>query len=80
MNPFYAQLLPMSENDSDNVHLEQLVDVMQPTIAQDLVRQGVLPRSVEEGNNLAGRRRYTIKLREWLLHPPPTVDPGLLIF
>ena len=31
-----------------------------------MVLQGVLPRSVEAGNNLAGQRRYTIKLREWL--------------
>ena len=51
-----------------DIHLEQLVDIVQPTITQDLVRQGVLPRSVEEGNNLAGRRRYTIKLRGWLGH------------
>ena len=34
-NPSCVQRLPMSEND--NVHLEQLVDVMQPTITQDLV-------------------------------------------
>ena len=34
MNPFCAQLLPMSENDNDNVHLEQLVDVVQPTITK----------------------------------------------
>ena len=54
----------MTETENDS--LEQLVDVMQPTIAQDLMQQGVLPRAVEKGNNLAGQRKYTIKLREWL--------------
>ena len=68
MNAFCAQLIPISEteNDTANVNLEQLVDIVQPTIAQDLMQQGVLPRAIEKGNNLAGQRKYTIKLREWL--------------
>ena len=66
MLPFCAKLLPMSENDTDRVHLEQLVDVMQSTIAQDLVVQGVWPQSVEEGNHLVGQRKYTITVLPWL--------------
>ena len=57
MIPFCAELLPMSENDTDGVHLEQLVDVMQST-----KRLGG-SMSVKEGNNLAGQHKYTIKLR-----------------
>ena len=41
MIPFYAQLLPMSGNDADKVHLERLVDVMQPPM---VVHMGHPPR------------------------------------
>ena len=58
MSNFCAQMLPTTEteNDTATVSSEQLVDIMQPTIAQDLMQQGVLPRVVEKGNNLAGQR------------------------
>ena len=53
----------MSEKDSDH---EQLVDALEPVIATELIGQEILPRSVNEGNNLTGRGKYTIKLLKWL--------------
>ena len=66
MSPFCNKLLNMSENGNDNVEMEQLREVMQPTLTKLLVVEGVLPRTVQQGNNMDGHRKYTIKLREWL--------------
>ena len=59
-------------------------DILQPSLEHDLVQKGVLPqRSVQEGNSMGTRRKFTVNFRAWLgsakFFPLGLIQRGLLL-